>query len=86
MVVTFEMYIDIYAWCTCHRSSAYISPPLESVSDAGDSVLSIACTRGHVAVIDYLVKNKNCYLGGEVTVLCTLDLVYGGQKGHSAPT
>ena len=71
-----ELYIllYIYAWCTCRRSSAYTSPPLESVSDAGDSVLSIACTRGHVAVIDYLVKNKSCYLGGEATVLCTLEI------------
>ena len=47
-------------------------PSLESVNDAGDSVLSIACTRGHV----YLVKDKGCDLDGEITVLCTL--VYGG--------
>ena len=46
------------------------------MNDAGDSVLSIACTRGHVSVIDYLVKVKGCDLDGEITVLCTL--VYGG--------
>ena len=39
---------------------------------AGDSVLFIACTRGHVAVIDYLVKDKGCDLNGEVTVLLPL--------------
>ena len=49
---------------------------IESVSDAGDSVISIACTRGHVSVIDYLMRDKGCDLDGEITVLCTL--VYGG--------
>ena len=42
---------------------------LESVNAAGDSVLSIACTRGHVSVINYLAKNKGCDLHGEITVL-----------------
>ena len=46
-----------------------VSPSLESVNDAGDSVLSIACTRGHIDVIDYLVKDKGCDLVGEITVL-----------------
>ena len=46
------------------------------MNDAGDSVLSIASTRGHVSVIDYLMKDKGCDLDGEITVLCTL--VYGG--------
>ena len=48
------------------------------MNDAGDSVLSIAYTRGHVSVINYLIirKDKGCDLDGEITVLCTL--VYGG--------
>ena len=46
-----------------------ISPSLESVNDAGDSVLFIACTRGHIDVIDYLVKDKGCDLDGEIIVL-----------------
>ena len=65
-----------------YRSSACF-PSLESVNDAGDSVLSIACTRGHVSVIDYLRKDKGCDLDGEITVLCTL--VYGGCEEHSSP-
>ena len=68
--------------CVC-RSSACV-PSLESVNDAGDSVLSVACTRGHVSVIVYLVKDKGCDLDGEIIVLCTL--VYGGREEHSAPT
>ena len=54
----------------------FISPSLESVNDAGDSVLFIACSRSHVAMIDYFVKDKGCDLNGEITILCTL--VCGG--------
>ena len=52
-----------------------ISPSLESVNDAGDSVLSIACTRGHVIVIDYFVKEKGCKLDGETSILVLSTLV-----------
>ena len=61
MVVSFECVVCSQIKC--------ISPSLESVNDAGDSVLSIACTRGHVSVISYLVKEKGCKLDGEITVL-----------------
>ena len=42
---------------------------LDSVNDAGESVLSIAHTRGHVDLIDYLVKEKGCDPDGEIAVL-----------------
>ena len=42
-----------------------LTPLLEPVNKAGESVLSIACTKGHIAVIDYLVKDKGMDLNGE---------------------
>ena len=61
------------------------SPSLESVNDAGDSVLSIACTRGHIDVIDYLVKDKGYDLDGEITVLCTLVCIMAWLGGTLCP-
>ena len=44
---------------------------LEPVNKAGDSVLSIACVKGHIDVIDYFVKDKGWELDGEMAVRCT---------------
>ena len=38
------------------------------MTTAGDTVLGIACTRGHIGVLDYLVKDKHCDPDGEVNV------------------
>ena len=38
-------------------------------------MLSIACTRGHVTVIDYFVKGNGWDLDGEITVICTIILL-----------
>ena len=41
-------------------------PPLEPLSkDGPDTLLSMACIRGHIGVIDYLVKVKGCDAFGE---------------------
>ena len=38
------------------------------MNEAGDTLLAIACTRGHLGVIDYLVQKKGCDPDGILTV------------------
>ena len=38
---------------------------------SGNTVLATACTRGHIGLIDYLLKEKDCDPDGEITVIYT---------------
>ena len=49
---------------------------------SGNTVLAIACTRGHIGLIDYLLKEKHCDPDGEITVIYT-DIVKP-QKSESS--
>ena len=50
----------------------YLLHLTEPVNQAGDTVLSIACTQGHISVISYFVEHKAWKLDSEFTVPCNV--------------